>query len=208
MARSLYPQCPWATIAENRETYIDPSFSEIFMPQDSLEHIFNCVSTDGYSDNITNLAIQSKQLASRIRWWVDEGRSQSHNLTTNFEDVRKSQFHSFIAFIKLYFESLKVKINNYNGSTWGASAKKFHCVFSFNFPGNSFNFQIDKSESVVQDGVKIEEVIDVSSFSGQIIYDFFVNSASFGNMDEDLKQKIIQTHEELLKVTSQTLEEE
>ena len=192
MARALYPDgCPWITVEENRSYYIFPQYDGIGMPQTSLEHIFKSVHPSGYSDNVSTLSSQSKYLGEKIRAWVDSGRNQTHNLTTNFDDVKKSQFHSFVSFIKLYFESLKVKIDNFNGPTWGASAIKFHCVFSFDFLSNSFSFDITKSNNdFVQDGVKVKEVVNLSSFSGQIIYDFYINSASFGNINQDLQAKL------------------
>lgn len=145
-------------------------------------------------------------LTSSIKSILSSAGSSSCIINTNFEEIQKSQFNSFVAYLRWRFESLKNECNYAHQQLWNFPCKKITITFTFNMASNQYSYTSIIEDSNIVDSLKISEDFDMSSFSGQIQYEYYVKQSS-GVISPELEEKINYLYDKNRELFDKTEEE-
>lgn len=192
----MIEECPFFTINWNllEEPYLSSGYGLDF--ENAAKSLQKSLVFGGYNGNTLPGFLQSatavtQDICEQLSLYGQDGGC---SINTNFNDVKKSQFNSFIAYLRFRFEKLKQLCNSAVDGRWNQECKKICLRYNFDFLNNVFSFDCDISDSNLIDSFKVEEVFSVETFSGTIYYEFYVKQDVNSGLSEELEQKITETH--------------
>lgn len=193
----LIEECPFFGLNYN---HLEEPFASADMARDvetCADNLEQCLSPSrgGYNGGTIGQHLQDcMDIAATAKESLGNyGAYGSCQITTNFDSVKKAQFYSFVAFLRNKFERYRLLCNYQIDGRYNQSCKKLELKYEFSFLNNTFQFTVNQiSDAVLIDSEKIEEEFDVSTFSGQIYYKFYVKPEVTATLElsEEFQDKI------------------
>lgn len=210
----LIEECPFFGINYN---HLEEPFSETpYDVESCADNLEQCLSPSrgGYNGGTIGQHLQDcMDLAATAKESLSQyGSSGGCTINTNFDEIKKVQFHSFVAFLRNKFERYKNLCNYQIQDRYNQSCKKIELKFEFSFINNTFEFTVNTITDLEEgftDSEKIEEEFDVATFSGQIYYKFYVKPEVTATLElsDEFKDKLNYIFDKTHEILDKTEEE-
>lgn len=205
----LIDECPFFTINWNilEEPYQSSGYG--LGIENSIQDVQQSLCGSGFNGgNIPEFlqsAIDKSELAKQN---LSSWGSSDCSIETNFDDIKKAHFNSFVSFLRAKFERYKILCNYQIDGRWGNQpCKKIALKYEFDFLNNDFSFTINQlSDSELIDSEKIEEVFNLETFSGSIYYEFYVKPEVICELPDGLIDKINYLYDKTHEIADKTEE--
>lgn len=205
----LVEECPFFNINFDSipEPYQSSGYGLGF--EDAAENLELALSGSGYNgNNLPGFLQEAIDISAILKNTVSGYGSNTCTINTNFEEVKKAQYYSFVAFLRNKFERYRQLCNYQIDGRWGNQpCKLIELKYEFSFLNNTFQFTINQvSDAELIDSEKIEEAFDVSTFSGSIYYKFYVKPEVVTELPEGLIDKINYLYDKTREIADKTEE--